>query len=37
VLITCIAIKPDITTIIFNAWQKLEEDFKAARVGGCNG
>jgi ribosomal protein S1 len=32
VLITCIAIKPDITTIVFNAWQRLEQDFKAANV-----
>ena len=32
VLITCIAIKPDITTIVFNAWQRLEQDFKAANA-----
>lgn len=31
-LITCTAIKPDITTIIFNAWAKLSEDFTSARV-----
>jgi ribosomal protein S1 len=32
VLITCIAIKPDITAILSNAWQKLGEDFSAASV-----
>jgi hypothetical protein len=31
VIITCIALKPDITTILFNAWEKLKEDFAAAR------
>lgn len=32
VLVTCIALKPDITTIVFNAWQRLGEDFAAART-----
>src|ERR1041384_7464406 len=31
VLITCISLKPDITTILFNAWEKLNEDFAAQR------
>src|SRR5207249_7248698 len=27
-LITCIALRPDITTIVYNAWQRLEQDFQ---------
>ena len=30
-LATCIALRPDITSILFNAWRSLEEDYKAQR------